>query len=149
VARRVTALLPEAVGDAQYRARRAIRKAARTWAVYRFAWRGDIVLCDRHPLEVLATDADRRTLGGAVERWVTRRLVPWPDAVVLLDAPGDVLFARKGEHSPAELEAQRRAFRSVFGARDATVVATTGGLERTVAEASRVLWRALRERRGW
>jgi thymidylate kinase len=149
LARRVTALLPDALGDAQHRARRAIRKAVRTWAAYRYAWRGDIVLCDRHPLEVLATDADRRTLGGAVERWVTRRLVPWPDAVVLLDAPGDVLYARKGEHSPGVLEAQRRAFRNVFGARNATVVATTGGLERTVAEASGVLWDALAKRRGW
>lgn len=35
---------------------------------------------------------------------------PQPDLVVLLDAPGELLFRRKGEHSPEWLEQQRQAY---------------------------------------
>jgi thymidylate kinase len=35
---------------------------------------------------------------------------PAPDLVLLLDAPGDVMFARKGEFSPEHLEAERQQF---------------------------------------
>ena len=142
-------LLPGRVRDVQYRARRALGLALRAWAAYPYAWRGDIVLCDRHPLEALAVDADDGTLAGRVERRLLGRLVRWPDAVVLLDAPGEVLFARKGEHSPELLDDRRMAYRKLFGARGATIVATTDGLAHSVAETSAVLWRALSERRGW
>jgi thymidylate kinase len=147
--RAVLGLLPHAARDVQHRVRRAVRMAARTWAAYLYAWRGDIVLCDRHPLEALAVHAGDRSAAATVERLMLRRLVPWPDAVVLLDAPGDVLYARKGEHSPAVLDGWRGAYRDVFGARNATVVCTTDGLDRSVAQASAVLWRALSDRRGW
>lgn len=147
--RAVLGLLPHHLRDVQYRVRRAVRMAARTWTAYAYAWRGDIVLCDRHPLEALAVDAHDRSPGSLAERAVLRRLVPWPDAVVLLDAPGDVLFARKGEHSPELLDGWRGAYRDVFGARNATVISTTDGLDRVVAQASAVLWRALSDRRAW
>lgn len=35
---------------------------------------------------------------------------PEPDLVILLDAPGELLFRRKGEHSPEWLEQQRQAY---------------------------------------
>ncbi len=35
---------------------------------------------------------------------------PTPDLVILLDAPGELLFRRKGEHSPEWLEQQRQAY---------------------------------------
>lgn len=35
---------------------------------------------------------------------------PTPDLVLLLDAPGELLFRRKGEHSPEWLEQQRQAY---------------------------------------
>lgn len=37
------------------------------------------------------------------------RVFPPPDLVLILDAPGAVLFARKGEHSPERLERVRQA----------------------------------------
>jgi thymidylate kinase len=147
--RRVLALLPYRHRDAQYRVRRGLRLALRALVAYVYAWRGDVVLCDRHPLELLAVDGERDTLGGALERRVVSRLVPWPDAVVLLDAPGEVLYARKGEHSPALLERWRQTYRDVFGSRNATIVSTTAGLEPAVREASGVLWAALSRRRSW
>lgn len=42
-------------------------------------------------------------------RWLLRHTCPRPDLVLVLDAPGDVLHRRKGEHTPAALEKQRRA----------------------------------------
>jgi hypothetical protein len=145
----VLGLLPGGARDVQYRLRRAVRLAMRAWWAYPYAWRGDIVLCDRHPLEAVAVDAHDRTLAGRLERWALERLVRWPDAVVLLDAPGEVLFARKGEHSPEILDDWRTAYRELFGPRGATVVSTTDGLESSAAATSAVLWRALSERRGW
>jgi thymidylate kinase len=38
------------------------------------------------------------------------RYYPRPDLLICLDAPGDVLFARKGEGSPAMLEARRQEY---------------------------------------
>jgi thymidylate kinase len=38
------------------------------------------------------------------------RLNPHPDLVVLLDAPGAVMFARKGEHSAEVLEGRRQGY---------------------------------------
>ena len=37
-------------------------------------------------------------------------IIPDPDLLICLDAPGDVLFARKGEGSPAMLEARRQEY---------------------------------------
>jgi thymidylate kinase len=136
--------LPAGLRSAQYRTRRAVRASARAWRAHAFAWRGDIVLCDRHPLEALALEPDGGGLRGALGR-----LVPWPDAIVVLDAPGDVLFARKGEHSPERLEQWRRAYRDTFAPRGATIVPATGELSESVAAASAIVWRALEARRGW
>ena len=36
---------------------------------------------------------------------------PTPDLVILLDAPGEILYARKQEHSPEWLEDQRQRYR--------------------------------------
>jgi thymidylate kinase len=128
-------------------------KAARAWirlvSVYAMAWRGHIVLCDRHPIEVLATRPDRTPLAGRLERFLARRLTPRPDAIVVLDAPAEVLFSRKREHSVALLERWRNAYIDVFTERGATTISTVGPPEGSVDAASQVVWEALRERRRW
>ncbi len=113
------------------------------------AWRGHVVLTDRHPLDAVAVRPRRTPVGGAVERFLATRVVPTPDAVVVLDAPGEVLFARKGEHSPERLEAWRQGYRRHLGPRGASVVDASGPVEETVAQARHVVWRALAGRRGW
>lgn len=113
------------------------------------AWRGHVVLTDRHPLDALAVRPRRTALGGVVERVIATRLVPAPDAVVVLDAPGQVLFDRKGEHTPERLERWRQGYRDHLGARGAVVVDAAGPVEVTTAAARRVLWQALARRRGW
>jgi thymidylate kinase len=141
---------PGALREAQHLARKAVRACWRVlWPGYARAWRGEIVIFDRHPVEVLAVRPRRTWLGAAVERLFARRVIPWPDAVVVLDAPGDMLYARKREHSPEILERWRRGYLEEFGRRGAAVVSTVDGLDRAVAETSAVVWEALARRRGW
>lgn len=75
--------------------------------------RGYVVLYDRHFLfdyapEIMA--GQRETLEQRLHRWSLTYCYPRPDLVIFLDAPGAVLFARKGELSPEELERRRQAF---------------------------------------
>jgi len=145
----VLGLLPGELRKAQHRARRMLGGLPRVWGAYARAWRGDIVLCDRHPLEDLALGPPTGSPYRALELALLRRFVPWPDAVILLDAPGEVLFERKGEHSPEVLERWRQAYRQVFVPRGAVIVPTDGAITGSLPHGSEVLWRALSERRGW
>jgi hypothetical protein len=148
IAQRVVRLLPAGGADLQRGFRRGMGGSVRAWRSYLYAWRGDVVLCDRHPLEGLAVTTPHRSPGRALERWLLRRLVPWPDRLVLLEAPGATLFARKGEHSPELLDGWGRAYRDALGSR-ATAISTVQPLDRSVAATSALVWQALAERRGW
>jgi thymidylate kinase len=127
-----------------------LRKHARmSWALWRgyvAAWRGHVVLCDRHPLEALAIRPDRPPLAQRLERVLAERLVPRPDAIVLLDAPVDVLRARKQEQPPELLQLWRDRYRETFSD-SATVVSTAGSLQETVSEVAALLWLAFVARR--
>jgi thymidylate kinase len=72
--------------------------------------RGRNVVFDRYVYDLWLRERPRR-LGKRVRRWLMEKGWPTPDIVVLLDAPGEVLFRRKGEHSPDYLERQRIAYR--------------------------------------
>jgi thymidylate kinase len=76
--------------------------------------RGTIVLFDRHfvldyyhfDLNARAARTRKRRLHG----WFLRRICRQPDLVICLDAPGAVVFARKGEFSPEFLDTRRRQY---------------------------------------
>jgi thymidylate kinase len=132
-----------------YRIRLALLGSMRALEAYAHAWTGSVVLCDRHPIELLAVGVAEGHRRPALERAILARLVPWPDAVILLDAPGAVLFARKGEHSPERLEAERRAYRDFFVPRGASLVPTDASLDAGVSLATAAVWRAFAARRQW
>jgi thymidylate kinase len=76
--------------------------------------RGYVVVFDRHFFadyyhSDIAPATDRRA-GARVHGWLLQHVYPKPDLVVCLDAPGDVLFARKGEASAAWLEQRRQQY---------------------------------------
>ena len=71
---------------------------------------GRLVLFDRYTYDALLPDARAAGAPRRLRRWVLSRACPAPDLVVLLDAPGEVLFARKGEHTPELLERQRQSY---------------------------------------
>lgn len=71
---------------------------------------GRLVIFDRYSYDALLPS--RRELSKAEQwrRWLLGHACPAPDLVLMLDAPGEVLFSRKGEHSPAILEEQRQSY---------------------------------------
>lgn len=140
---------PGPLRDSAFVLRKAIRYWKRLLPAYLAAWRGHIVLCDRHPIEVLAIRPDRAKPAQAIELFIGGRLTPRPDALILLDAPGDILFRRKGEHSTEVLERWRKSYAEVFLPLGATIVPTTGPPEAAIAQASQVVWGVLGRRRGW
>ena len=116
------------------------RRVLRAWRIlipgYLAAWRGQIVLCDRHPIETLAIRPRQTRTAAWLERLLFGRLTPRPDLVLVLNAPGETLYARKGEHSPEILESLRRRYVDVFAPLGAVVISTEQSIERSVAEAS-------------
>jgi len=99
-------------------------RIAEEWYRQGMAWRyrrcGYIVLFDRHffadyhAYDIAAGHGPKgRTLGSRVHGWMLARMYPKPDLVIYLDAPGEVLFARKGEGTVAALERRREDYRRV------------------------------------
>lgn len=77
--------------------------------------RGKVVVFDRHFFcDYYAFDVvDRgpgRSLASRVHGFNLRRLYPKPDLVVMLDAPAEVFYARKGEGTVESLEQRRQEY---------------------------------------
>ncbi|MEQ1760653.1 MAG: hypothetical protein ABL986_20275 [Vicinamibacterales bacterium] len=74
---------------------------------------GQLVLFDRYSYDALLPVRGKPTLLRRVRRWLLAWTVPAPSLTVVLDAPGDMLFARKGEHTADLLESQRQAYLAI------------------------------------
>jgi thymidylate kinase len=102
--------------------------------------RGRLVLHHRHLVDALV-DPRRYRYGGP--RWLLALLwwlTPKPDLVILLDAPADVIRARKGELPRAEIERQLEAFRALVGAMPNGHVVDAGQPPaRTVADTAAII----------
>src|SRR5262249_22729197 len=77
--------------------------------------RGNIVLFDRHFFsDFYAHDIARngrpRPLSKRIHGFMLEHVYPKPDLVILLDAPVEVLFARKGEGTLKALEHRRQEY---------------------------------------
>lgn len=139
---------PSALREAAFLVRKALPVWQKLATAYAAAWRGHVVLCDRHPVEVLAVRPRRTPMGAALERALFARLVPRPDRIVVLDAPGEVLHARKGEHDPQTLERWRQGYLRSF-VPPGVVVPTTGPVEQSVSGLLAVLWEETSRRNSW
>jgi thymidylate kinase len=87
--------------------------------------RGRIVVFDRHfTADFHASDVTgpRRTLSRRVHGFLLTHLYPRPDLVVFLDAPPEVLFARKGEGTIASLTRRRDEYRRLGATLDGFAV---------------------------
>jgi len=130
-------------------ARAALRSLARLayrlseeWYRQILCWRaerrGEIVLCDRHfvyDFYLRAGERRAKPIGDRIHLWLLEHLYPRPDLVLFLDAPAELLMARKGEASLEFLE-ERRAAMLEIGAGDAQFLRIDGTqpLEAVVAE---------------
>jgi thymidylate kinase len=75
--------------------------------------RGRLVLYDRFSYDHRLGIDGPQPLKRRARRWLLAHACPAPDLTLVLDAPGELLYARKGEHSPEGLEAQRRRYRGL------------------------------------
>jgi thymidylate kinase len=97
-------------------------RLAEEWFRQGLAWyyerRGYVVVFDRHFFsdyyahDISATSGSL-PLSRRIHGFVLDRLYPKPDLVILLDAPANILFARKGEGTIALLERRRQEYLSL------------------------------------
>jgi len=84
-----------------------LKQVVSTW----YQARGAIVVYDRHYLFDFTPASDRPgRLTSRIHLWFLEHLYPKPDLVVFLDAPPDVLLARKQEVPESYLNGRRAAF---------------------------------------
>ncbi|RPJ66156.1 MAG: hypothetical protein EHM24_07705 [Acidobacteria bacterium] len=134
---------------------RLVNRLADEWYRQSVSWwyqsRGYTVLYDRHfvfdfALEVAGNPNE--TVDRRLHRWSLRHLYPRPSLVIFLDAPGNLLFARKGELTPEELERRRQAFLEVGRGLPAFVrVDATRPLPEVYSEVVGCVMRSFSERR--
>ena len=104
--------------------------------------RGRLVVFDRYTYDAFLPPRGTRTLLGHLYLWILVHAAPDPQLLIVLDAPGDLLFARKGESDPVRLEEDRHAFRAL-GDRLASVriVDVAQSPEAVLAEVTDLIWR--------
>ena len=122
-----TAVYPVYMGLYQGSSRRALatqipgvgllRSLMTQWRRYVSARRhlaaGRLVLFDRYTYDALLPVAGSSGVLRRIRRWALAHACPGPDLVVVLDVPGEMLFARKGERTPSVLEQQRQSYRDI------------------------------------
>ena len=103
---------------------------------------GGMTIYDRYPLDALLPGTTPISRRARMRRWILAHACPPPDLVVILDAPAEVLFARKPEHDLAAFAAQREAYRTL-GARlrRSIVLDATRSTESLRREVTELLWR--------
>jgi thymidylate kinase len=109
--------------------------------------RGRLVLFDRYAYDALLPA--RWALGprGRLRRWLLGHACPAPRLIVVLDAPGELLHARTGEHDAAVLEAERRAYLRLAHARArAVVIDAAREPDRVRRDVTEAIWAAYRAR---
>lgn len=86
-----------------------------TWV---YEWRGYVVLFDRHffpdyySYDVAETPY-KKTLARRIHGLMLKHIYPKPGLMIYLDAPAEVLLARKGEGTAELLEERRKAYQEM------------------------------------
>ncbi|MEZ4765403.1 MAG: hypothetical protein R3C26_20125 [Calditrichia bacterium] len=94
-------------------------------AGFAYSLNGRTVIFDRFIYDSYLAGAPKR-LKSKLRRLLFWGTCPHADLTIFLDAPGELLFRRKGEHSPEALERQRQKYLGIanqipnFHAVDAT-----------------------------
>jgi thymidylate kinase len=102
--------------------------------------RGRLVVLDRY-----TCDADlpvsELDLKGRVSAMLLRRTCPEPDLILLLDAPVELMYARKGELGLTELQLRRDGYLSMLDKfRDMVIVDAALPLDEVRRQATALLW---------
>lgn len=98
---------------------RLVNLTAEEWfrqiVVWYYSFRGYYVVFDRHfyfdyYAHDIANEDTNRPLNSRIHGFILKKLYPKPDFVIFLDAPTEVLFARKPEGSVNDLERRRQEY---------------------------------------
>jgi len=107
----------KSMGRIFWSAARLANNLADEWYRQLWSWgyqrRGYIALYDRHYLfdfTLENVDLEHEGFDTRLHRWFLTHLYPRPNLVIFLDAPAEVLFARKGEKGIEDLEKRRQSF---------------------------------------
>ena len=104
---------------------------------------GRLVLFDRYTYDALLPAKLRRGRLSQLRRKLLAKACPGPDLVVMLDAPGSVLFARKGEHCPEKLENQRQSYLAMQSSiPQMVVVDATDDADSVCRNVTSLIWRS-------
>ncbi|HEY5785618.1 MAG TPA: hypothetical protein VIT65_12655 [Microlunatus sp.] len=104
--------------------------------------RGRLVLLDRMAYDTLLPGSVDTSVGGRLTRALALRTAPKVDVLFVLDAPGEIMYARKGEHSVETLETWRETYlRIADRLPEACVLDATRPARRLRAQAVEIVWR--------
>jgi len=120
----------------------------RRYAVARYRQAaGQLVIFDRYTYDALLPPKGDPGRARTARRWMLAHACPAPDLVVVLDAPGHVLFARKGEHGPEILEQQRQSYLRLRSRLSrVAVVDATRDADGTRRAVTALIWNAYRKK---
>ncbi len=106
--------------------------------------RGKMIIFDRYTEEALLPPPDSDPSWKRLTRGVRRALAcPTPQITIVLDAPGSVMFDRKGEHDGPWLEAQRHRYRALAEhLPGAVIIDAEQPRDAVCAEAMAAIWAA-------
>ncbi|MEZ4713592.1 MAG: hypothetical protein R3A44_40770 [Caldilineaceae bacterium] len=109
-----------------------------------------LVIFDRYTYDALLGSADGAGWRKQGRRWLLANCCPAPALVIMLDAPGEMLFARKGEHTAELLETQRQQYLSLrHRIPNMTVVDATQDSDQVRRTVTALIWRTyLRQQHG-
>jgi thymidylate kinase len=106
--------------------------------------RGHVVVFDRYTYDA-GLRPGKRGLRARMSYFFLERALPDPDVVLVLDCPGEVMFARKREHDVETLEERRGWYLAMAESLpNAVVIDATLPADRVLAQARAAVWRALR-----
>jgi thymidylate kinase len=127
-----------------------VTRLVRQWARYLVAcyhqMHGRFVLFDRYCYDALLPPRAPLAWHSRVRRWLLARSCPGPNLIVVLDAPGEVLYNRKHEHSVALLEQQRQTYLRLAARPGSLVVDATRDAESVRREVTSFIWNAYASR---
>jgi thymidylate kinase len=143
------------VGTMLWAAGRLANHLAEEWYRQLWSWgyrfSNYIVLYDRHYLFDFSfddVDPDQQGFDRRLHRWSLTHVYPRPDLVIYLDAPAEVLFARKGEKDIEELGRRRQVFARQMKQRpNCVVVDGTQPLSKVYADVTACIFRFYKTRR--
>jgi thymidylate kinase len=104
--------------------------------------RGRLVLFDRYIYDSMVPHPLPLSWYQRFTRWIDGHACPGPDLVLILDAPGELMFRRKGEYNAEQLEHWRQHFRALeHRVRTAQIVDAARPLAIVDADVTNRIWR--------